>query len=347
MPSQSSNAIEFSFAGGNTIPDHSTLEAIALENGAQVDPDPTEVAVEADTHVATKPVVDSDDEPSTPESKQVASPTDPPDSSPKVYKITVDGQELLVTEKDLLEGHMRNRDYTQKTQRIAAREKEIAAKEAHYHQELGTIDQFLRDKAAIDAYYAKAFGSSPASGNVPAPVIDSNRPLTAQDVTDIARYQASQERLKMEAQQNQQLATLRQQLSDSQLAIQREKVETAIDSHVSALLDKYPVLRKFDGIEEVLMADAQRSGPVTSIDEAKSKLADAAERRSAIFRALADDEKKSAAIAAAKVKSSSPEPPGGKSPSRPAGKKLTLDYKDSKNRIDSGVEFLQGLLHQD
>lgn len=327
MPTgQSDNAIEFTFEGKNSIPSNETLEAVARENGA-VDESET-VAQEA---AVLAEATESDD----------SQPNAQNETEPKVFTITVDGQELLVTQKDLLEGHMRNRDYTQKTQKIAAREREIAAKEAQYQQELTTIDQFLKDQHAVKAYMDKAFGTAPPQHLQ----IDPSQPMTPQMVAEIARQQASYERERLEAQMNARLEEMQNRAQSAAQAVQREKVENVIDEHMNGLLTKYPVLRKFDGIEEVLMADAQKNGRVSSIEDAKARLSAAAENRATIIRALADEEKKVSAVKAANLKRTSPEPSGGRGiKSSTNGKPITMDHKDTKSRIDAGVELIRGFL---
>jgi hypothetical protein len=319
------NSIEFTFDGKNTVPDHSTLEAIALANGATQDD--AQVAA-----VSTAKQSDTNLESTSADDQHTVSPDQP--SEPKVYTITVDGQELLVTEKDLLDGHMRHRDYTQKTQKIAAREKEfsqreteIAQKEAEFSKQISAIDSFLRDKAAIEAYYAKQFGAGTTQQpqNTPSEVPQQIMREMAQLKNDIEVQKA--------------------ELNNRFLSIQQEKIGNELSQAMDSALTKFPLLRKLDGIEELLYADAQRNGTVgRSIENAKAAILSAAENRAAVIRALAEDEKKSSAVKAATLKRTSPEPPGGRALSNKQGKPLTMGHEDAKSRIEGNIEFLQGFL---
>lgn len=325
---QSDNAIQFTFEGRSNVPDEATLRAaVETEAGAQGQ----EVAE------PTTPDSETADVETTPAEEQVPASGAPASETPKVHKITVNGQELLVTEKDLLEGHMRHRDYTQKTQQLSAREKEIERLEAEYNQELQMVDQFLKNRQAVEAYIQQAFGA-PAPQ---VPQIDPNKPVTAEEVAAISRYNAEQVRLHTHREMEARFQQAMHAAQETQVNIQREKISSELDKHVNGLLDQYAVLKKFEGIDEVLMADAMKGGPVTSLDEAKKRISDAASQRAAIIKALAEDEKKDAAIKAAALKKTSPEPPGGRAPSKEAGKKLTLDHKDTQKRIDAGVELVQ------
>jgi hypothetical protein len=315
-------------AGGKLSDDTAQAAAVVAEPAKAADPAPAAAA--------------ADPEP--------AKPATPASDDLKTFKITVDGQELEVTEADLKAGHMRHRDYTQKTQalaaektRITAQEREWATREAEYRNQLAAIDQFLRDKQAVDAYRTKAFGQA----TLQPPQIDPNKPLTVAEVAEIARYNAEQVRLATSQELDTRMAQQRQEIEQSRRAVQVEKLEASIDQHIDALLEQYPVLKKLgdrDDVSEELIGMASKFNP-TSLDDAKLRLKEAAERKVANIRAIAEDEKKASAVQAARTKATSPEPPGGKAAAAPAPKKLSMDHKDRQARIDAGIADLQAFLN--
>lgn len=349
MPSQSDNAVTFSF----DTPSHKGVDeaalraAISVEAGEPAEPAPAPAAAKASADPPPPPAAATPPETS---ATPPASPAPPADEL-KTYKIVVEGQELEVTEADLKAGHMRQRDYTQKTQRLSDREKQLTAQQQQWTQEqeqvraeLARIDQFLKDQAAIDAYYEQAFGKP--RGQIQAPQVDPNKPLTADDVARIAAYNAEQIRMsssreiaavRAEALKAQQIATAHA----TSLAAQR--MEADVDKHLSGLLDKYPILRKFDAIEEELFADASRFKP-TSLDDAKVKLTEAVERKVAVIKAITADEAKSAAVKAAALKKTGTEPLGGTPPPRPAGKTLSMDDRHRKERLAAAEADVRAFL---
>lgn len=352
MPTgNSDNAIKFTFDAPNTIPDEATLRAAVAAEGASSGQESVDEASEPAT---TTPALETAAE-TTQEAEETSEETGEPAKTPasqelRTFEIVVDGQKLTVTEDDLKAGHMRHRDYTQKTQKIAEKEREFQAKEqawaaerAAIAQELQAIDQFLRDQAALKTYMDKAFGVAAAP-----PQIDPNKPLTAADVAEIARYNAEQVRLNMQREvfaARQEAALAAQTEAQRALsAVQREKLEGEIDRHISTILDKYPVLRKFEGIDEELIGDATKLAP-KNLEDAKRALVQVAERRVATIKAIAEEEKKAAATAAAKLKKTSPEPPGGQAIKPKPGRKLTLDSSDRKTLLDAGVEDVRAFLN--
>lgn len=341
---QSDNAVTFTFDKPSGPPDMTAITAAveAEAGGKLVDP-PSPAAVEIAAATIPPAAADPADPPA-----PVAPPATADDL--KTYKITVDGVDLEVTEADLKSGHMRHRDYTQKTQalateraRVQAQEQSYAARDAEYQRQLTAIDSFLRDQAAVDAYRQRAFGSSA----IPVPQIDPSRPLNIQDVADIARYNAEQVRLAAAQDLDTRLAEQRAEVESSRRAVQVEKLEGAIDTHIDALLEQYPILKKLgdrDDVSEELIGMAAKFNP-TSLDEARLRLKEAAERKVANIRSIAADEKKSSAIDAARLARQSPEPPGGKAAPTAPTKKITLDHKDRASRIEAGIADMQAYLN--
>ena len=352
MPTgQADNAIKFTFGDKRAaIPDEATLRA-AVEAEApgtipSDEPAPTKQPV-----VDTKP---AEPDPTKQPAIAIASPTDPTkvpattDDALKIHKIVVDGQELEVTEADLKAGHMRLRDYTQKTQRVADREKAVAAQERSWQEavaqrdaELQAIDRFLQDRAAIEAYMAKAFAALPA--NVAGTT--AGQPVTTEQAAQIAAYHAEQAYQKALADNEARITEAR---TASENAARRRDVESEVDRHISVIVDKYPILKRFEDIEEELMGDANKYLPRgSSLEDAKARLTEAAERRVAILKSIEEEGKKAATVNAASLKKTSTEPAGGTPPKAVPGKKLTLDARDRTARIAAGIEDMKALFSAD
>jgi hypothetical protein len=349
MSRQADNTVTFSFDG----PKHQPVDLNAIQ--AAISEEAGEPAPEAKADPTPPPAAIKQAQADIPEPQtqtEQAEPQPATEDTLRTFKIVVDGQELEVTEADLKAGHMRQRDYTQKTQALSAKEKALEAERAAWNQErsavqqeLAQIDAFLRNQQAMDSYYEKAFGVRRGQ-QVPMPQVDPNKPLTAAEVAEISRYNAEQVRISTErqiAEARQEALRAQQYALEGRQAVQREKLEVAVDAHISTLLDKYPVLKKFEDIADELMGDAARYKP-RSIDEAKARLSEAAERRVATIRSIAAEEQKQAAVKAAQLKRTSPEPPGGTAPKPPAGKKLTLDSQDRKALRAAAEEDLKAFL---
>lgn len=348
--------IAFSFDGSA----RQALDLTALQSAIETEAAAVEQEVIPTTPKATAPAPDpitlDADADSTATETQI---TDPPQARKeeeiRTHKIVVDGQELEVTEADLKAGHMRQRDYTQKTQALAAEKAAIQAEKAQWQQEkaaiaseLSQIDQFLRDQNAVRGYMEKAFGVS-ALSTTPPPQIDPNRPPTAAEVAQIAAYNAEQVRLSMQREvleARREALAAQQAIAAQQFQERRGSAESAVNAHLSAVLDKYPVLRQMsENIEDELIGDAVRFKP-KSVEEAKVKLTEAAERRVAAIRSIAAEEKKQSAIKAAQLKKTSTEKPGGSAPTREPGRKLSLDTADRKDLLAAAEADLRALMGQ-
>lgn len=330
MPSQADNAIQFSFDSPNALPSEAELRAVAASPD---NPDSRDVPSPEPTPVLETPVIAAKPAVETP----VVDTSVPKPSTEdlKTYKVKVNGEELTVTEADLLSGHMRHKDYTQKTQQIAEQQRAWAEREAQYQQTLQAYDAFLKDKAAVENYAKETFGINPAAPVMEQPVISNPSAPTLADIAKIAAYNAEQVRLSMAAEFAKELNSVKtenaQRLQQSQEAVVRQNLATELDTHVSNLLKQHPLLTKFEDIAEDLMADATKRLPKGSnLDHAKAELTAAAERRVAVLQSMVTEDKKAAAIQAAKLKNGSPEPPGGSPAKAVQGRKLTLNGSDQK-----------------
>lgn len=342
MANTSDNAITFSFdtPGGN-VPSEEVLQAeFAGATGEAAKATPSATATPA-------PAADDTPAPDTKEGDEAQSTST---EEPRTYKVKVNGQELVVTEKDLLDGHMRLKDYTQKTQRLADMQRDwettvkgqVETRATQLEQELASIDQFLQNREAIEAYMQKAFGG----GQAPQlPQVAADQPLTAKQVADIARYNAEQVRTST-IQQMQQEMNRRETLAVKERAeaAQRVRIESDINAHINTILDKFPGLRKYDGIEDELMADAAKRLALkgsTDVEEAKQLLGEAAERKIAWAKAISADDKKQAAVASAKLTRNGIEPPGGTGVRPQTPRKLSLDTKDRSALIEENIKEME------
>lgn len=74
------------------------------------------------------------------------------DTTPQLHKVLVDGQEIEVTYEELKAGFSRTRDYTQKTQAVAAQRKQVEAEATQVRAQRARYDGVL--KQAEDALVA-------------------------------------------------------------------------------------------------------------------------------------------------------------------------------------------------
>ena len=198
----------------------------------------------------------------------------------------------------------------------------------------------------MDAYYEKAFGMR--RGQPIVPQVDPNKPITVDDVARISAYNAEQVRVSMArdvAQARSDAIRAQQAVADSHTAATRSALESQMTSHINALLEKHPVLRKFEHIDEDLIGDASRFNP-RSLDDAKVRLTEAAERRVAVIRAIADEGNKRVAADAAKLKQHSTEAPGGAAPRPAPARTLSLSARDRKDLLAAAEADMRSFLGQ-
>lgn len=347
---QADNTITFSFDSPKSV------DLNAIQNAINADPAVQQAAAQEATPAAEAVETAETTPPADAQTTEGTAQTAPPAEELKVHKITVDGQELEVTEADLKSGHMRHRDYTQKTQALSAEKAAIAQERQAWQQEkaaianeLAQIDQFLRDQTALDEYYVKAFGVERGQ-QIQAPVIDPNKPITAAEAAAISRYNAEQVRIHNERQLAEVRAEslrARAEVVGQRKAAERATAESEIDRHVGSILAKYPALKKFEGIEDDLFGEAARYMPsdrIGTLDEAKQRLSEAADRRMATMRAIVEEEKKQEAVRAAKLKQSSTEATGGAPPKQAPGKKISLATGDRNALLAAAEADLRAML---
>lgn len=335
MPSQSDNAIQFSFDSPNALPAEADLRA-AVNVSDNPDHEAPAVADKATLDTQAEKTTQDVAQPDAKADAQVEDKSAQTTEDLKTYTIKVNGEEMTVTEADLKAGHMRHRDYTQKTQQLAEQQRSWEAREAQLLAQQQEIDSFLRNKAAVAEYAQRAFGIDLTEQATPPPQIDTTQPLSIHDVAKIAAYNAEQVRLSMardfEAKLQANAEASKQAARDVQDGITREKLASEINIHMSGLLEKYPMLKKFEDITDDLYGDASKRLPRgASIADAKAQITAAAERRIAVIQSIAGEEKKTSAIAAAKLRNTSTEPLGGAAATKREQRTLTLNHRDQKD----------------
>ena len=120
-------------------PEEDTQEEAVIEEAESIEPEIDELEEQDD--LGTEELVDEedlefDDEEDGEEETEVEEVEEQP-----VYKVTVDGEEIEVTQDELINGYSRQQDYTRKTQELANQRK--------------TIEQQAQELAQRDAIYAE------------------------------------------------------------------------------------------------------------------------------------------------------------------------------------------------
>lgn len=229
----------------------------------------------------------------TPPAEPAASATPAP-TADDLFEVKINGKSFRVPREEVIAGYQRQQDYTQKTMRVAERERElerIAQEHSQLRTEREQIRQFLQDRAALTEYLKQLQGfESP------------EQPLTA------AQYQALQDRQAalMQQQMEQRMAQMAAEIEIKQTAAQYSAV---IDQTIASALEQHPELKSVRRIEKVLRDEVAERRPST-LEEAQAMFLEVAKEQAEGLRTFAATEKKKAAAAQAKV-ASGIEPPGG------------------------------------
>ncbi len=337
---QADNTIKFSFDSPNApIPEADLRAAVDTPENADYE------APVQDKPQAAAPVAAT-----TPAEVTPASDTDPIPSSEEVktYTVKVNGVEKVVTETDLKAGYMMHSDYTQKTQALAAKQAELDARDAQRTADLQAIDGFLKDRNAVVNYAKQVFGIDLDVKPVAVPQLENPQNPTLKDIAAISAYNTEQARVALAKEFEEKLQAERTKNEDSlrqsQANLARRENEVAVNAHIAGILKQYPLLAKFEDIADDLMGDASKRLPQNAtIEDAKAQLTAAAERRMAVMQSLVTEDKKVAAVQAAKLKQSSPEPPGGSPAKAPAGRRPSLNtsVQSQKDFIADSVAMLE------
>lgn len=116
-------------------PEEDTQEEAVIEEAESIEPEIDEFE-EQDEELVDEEELEFDDEEDGEEETEVEEVEEQP-----VYRVTVDGEEIEVTQDELINGYSRQQDYTRKTQELANQRK--------------TIEQQAQELAQRDAIYAQ------------------------------------------------------------------------------------------------------------------------------------------------------------------------------------------------
>jgi hypothetical protein len=204
-----------------------------------------------------------------------------------------DGTVATLSGKELREGVLRQRDYTQKTQALAKQRQEVEAvlpTLQQLQQKLAAYDADVQNPEVLARYIARNFGPQfvsqylqpmmqvPAPTNVPAPVTDPNEFASQGFVAQQAQTLAQQI-----AQQQQQLVQLQQQLQAEAQAreqshqqareqavneVQVMQNRAAINAAIPNIIDAHPIIKAIPHHEELLRFNVLQNYRPQTVQEA-------------------------------------------------------------------------------
>jgi hypothetical protein len=198
-------------------------------------------------------------------------PSQPP-VSPEAYELEVaPGKRERFTQQQLIDfykGHLRQEDYTRKTQELAEQRKqleEVQPRIAQLYQEHQAMLQLLEDKEKLEKYRQERFKETPP----PSPDFDP------------AKWQQQEQQVQA---LHKQIQYLQQQLTQQpQTLIQqtRQEIETAqlsqhVDAHIASIFEQQKLLSVIDNAEDILRFKVFQKNPQT-LDEAKKFFTEAAQ----------------------------------------------------------------------
>ena len=116
----------------------------AIEETEEVEEDESEVADDDESEESEEEEVEDEDE-----------------TESTVYTVKVNGQDVEVSEDELIKGYSRQQDYTQKTQQLAEYKRQLDGAAQQYQQELSNTQQVRAQY--VDALTARDASSTPAN----------------------------------------------------------------------------------------------------------------------------------------------------------------------------------------
>lgn len=233
----------------------------------------------------------------------------PVEAVEQMYDVKVNGQTIKVPLKELTAGYSRQRDYTEKTTRLAQEREGYERQVSEYKGQLEQVSRFLSDPRVQSALR-----------NLQAGITDPSQPPTAEQLAQLQRMEAQRQ----EAMLNERMSQMSQELEVRTLAAH---YSTEIDSTLKGLLDKHDVLKDIDGIEDLLRKDVASREPAT-LQEAKQLFAEAAQMRADRIMTRFQSQQKQAAVQQAQLAKTGIEV-GGQAPAIvPPEKKFKLGTPD-------------------
>lgn len=218
---------------------------------------------------------------------------------------------------DFYKGHLRQDDYTRKTQELSAQRKQFEQalpQIERLYQEHQAMAQLIEDKDKLSQYVQKrwAQGQEPTSGDVKA--LQANEQKIASLMQHIQRLEQN-----MQTQGQQFVTQTRQEIETAQLS---EKV----DAHLQGIFKEMPALSAIDNVEDILRFKVFNRNPQT-LDDAKAFFSEEAKALAGkIAKAFVPAQSQSAGAATAR----GIEPPGGAGSAPPQ----KPSYKGKDGRVD-------------
>jgi hypothetical protein len=190
-------------------PEEDTQEEAVIEEAESIEPEIDEFE-EQDEELVDEEDLEYDDEEDGEEETEVEEVEEQP-----VYRVTVDGEEIEVTQDELINGYSRQQDYTRKTQELANQRKtieqqaqELAQRDAIYAQLLPKMEAQLQGELVNEPDWDSLYNDDPIA-------FVREKQLWDEKKEKLKAAQAEQQRLQQEsyAQQQQLIA---QQVQEGQ-----------------------------------------------------------------------------------------------------------------------------------
>lgn len=227
----------------------------------------------------------------------------------QLYEVKVNGQTIKVPLNELTNGYSRQRDYTEKTMRLAQEREQWQNVEKQYQSQLNEVQKFLSDPRVQSALR-----------NLQAGITDPSQPLTPEQVHQLQSQEAARQQAMFDARMNQ----MSQELEVKALATH---YSADINSTLNTLLEKHEVLKDIDGIEDLLRKDVLSREPA-NLQEAKQFFAEAAQARADRIMSRFQTQQKQEAAQRAKLTQGGIETGGHAPIIASEGKKFKLGTND-------------------
>lgn len=231
---------------------------------------------------------------------------------PELYEVKVNGQTHKVPITELTGSYSRQQDYTKKTTEIAEYRRQIDAEVAQYREQISEVQKFFADARVQQALAGLRAG-----------VTDPNQPLTTAQAQQLMTNQAQSQQQALEAR----LQAITQDIEVRTLAGQYKQ---EIDSTLSALTTKHPVLADIEGIETILRQKVAAQEP-QSLDDAKRMFGEVAAQVAQRLESRFQTQQKQAAVQRTQLAKGGIEPPGGTVVPMQGEKQFKLGSKDLLN----------------
>jgi len=285
----------------------------------------------SETQIA-EPQIETPEAPAAPSAPAEPQPVSLADDA--LVEVKVNGELQRLPWKEAREQVMLHRDYTRKTQEVAAQRREFESKMAEFTKEREAITQqqqtlqsILQDPSRLGLLIAAQQAARSKQSAEP-------QPLTTAHVSDLQKALLEQVG-----------QTVEQRFAAFQRQKEQETVESDLSAYIKSSLGDHPILQIAPGIEDVIFGHAEKSLAATGIDLqrlpmterlalAKQHLQQAADAVKERWSAQVGEQAKSTAVTKGKAIKGI-EPKGGKGvlPTAP-------EFKDMSDVERAFTEFL-------